>query len=173
MRLSGSVEHLSRLEVPVAHLAFFFSQPVGVGFASPHLTVASLISVRLSLLGAPTKLNIISIKSFVSQQFTIHYSDGKIVRPSPARYDLRAVDPSSAPSLCVPVSQMGSNMPLPPSGTTVKYPRPLPPPADLPLVDPEPLAEVQAGEPYTFSRVMRVPIDDHVRPTTLEGSETP
>jgi hypothetical protein len=69
---------------------------------------------------------------------------------------------------------MGRNMmPLPPSGTTVKYPRPLPPPADLPLVDPEPLAEVQAAEPYTCSRVMRVPIDDHVRPTTLEGSETP
>lgn len=172
MRLLGSVEHLFRLCILLLTHPPLPSQPVGVGFASPHLTVASLISVRLSLLGAPTKLNIISIKCFVSQHFTIHYIDGKVVRPPPARYDLRAVDPSSAPSLCVPVSQMGRNMPLPPLKSN-KYPRPLPPPADLPLIDPEPLAEVEKGEPYSFSRVMRIPIDDHVRATTLDGSETP
>ena len=37
--------------------------------------------------------------------------------------------------------------------------------------DEKPLRRLEAGEEYAYSRVMRVPDDDFVRATTLEGSE--
>ncbi|KAK4701106.1 hypothetical protein P7C70_g5127, partial [Phenoliferia sp. Uapishka_3] len=50
--------------------------------------------------------------------------------------------------------------------------------ASLPLayesrrLSPKPLAELQADKEWSYSRIVRIPDDDHVRPTTLEGTDT-
>lgn len=38
---------------------------------------------------------------------------------------------------------------------------------------PQPLARLQRGKEWQYARVTRIPDDDLVRPTTLDGTETP
>ncbi|ORY91766.1 hypothetical protein BCR35DRAFT_299089 [Leucosporidium creatinivorum] len=144
--------------------------PVGVTFASPRLTVAALVNFRLTLLGAPTPLKIISCNVLVEQRFSITYTSGEVARPPARRYNLTKIEGSSAaPSLCV-------NKGITPLGATTNayIPNdPHPPSADIPSPDPDSLADLGAGEAFQYSRTMRVDIDDYVRASTLEGTETP
>ncbi|ORY91745.1 hypothetical protein BCR35DRAFT_286729 [Leucosporidium creatinivorum] len=155
--------------------------PVGIGFASPHLTVASLVNVRVTMLGAPSPVQILSIDSFVTQQYEIQYTNGKVHHPKAKRYILRKIsstDSTPSPSLCVPICTGSCNggqptsqeLPLAPasspSSTDCCPPRP-----DLPSCDSNPLAALDAEQGFHYSRTMRVPTDDHVRPTTLEGTK--
>ncbi|KAL8276760.1 hypothetical protein RQP46_010816 [Phenoliferia psychrophenolica] len=78
---------------------------IGIGVSSPHLTVASLLSLRVTLLGVPANLTIRSITCSIIQ-------------------------------------------------------------------DPEPLVNLTPGLEWKYQRLMRVPDDDHVRPSTLEGTDT-
>jgi hypothetical protein len=38
---------------------------------------------------------------------------------------------------------------------------------------PQPLARLSAGDPFTYARVTRIPDDDSVRPSSLDGTNTP
>ncbi|GAA6029706.1 hypothetical protein JCM8097_001011 [Rhodosporidiobolus ruineniae] len=189
--------------------------PVGIGIASPHLTVAALCNVRLSLLGPPQPVNVISVNGIITQTFEVHYTDGKVAKPKPRQFTLTKVDQRASPSLCVAAHNPVTCpiVPLPP-GTTFPadaVPSALPTPSnaslttaatapscatahsstddlppnsfrpistccaivpDQPIPDPSPLASVVPGQEFHHSRICRVPDDDHVRPTTLEGTET-
>ncbi|GAA5895076.1 hypothetical protein JCM6882_008278 [Rhodosporidiobolus microsporus] len=180
--------------------------PVGIGISSPHLTAAALCSVRLSLLGPPQNISIVSVKGIVTQTFEIEYKNGKVARPKPRQITLTKVDQTASPSLYVRIHNPATcevrpgpvDPNLPPGMYTFpdsdssstgsnasdngapSTPEPSFRPEstccsikpDQPVVDPSPLAHVHAGEEFHYSRICRVPDDDHVRPTTLEGTDT-
>lgn len=134
-------------------------------------------------------MSIVSVNGMITQNFEIHYSDGRIARPKPRDFVLKKVDSSASPSLFVKVhdptctantAQAGIEaLPAAPqdaTSTDIAAPA-TPDPCcpilpDKPIADPYPLAIVQAGQELHFSRIVRVPDDDHVRPSTLEATET-
>ncbi|BGP38964.1 hypothetical protein JCM10449v2_002902 [Rhodotorula kratochvilovae] len=173
--------------------------PVGVGISSPHLTVAALCNVRLSLLGPPQPITIVSVNGTITQTFEIGYTDGSIARPKPRNYALTKVDQTASPSLVVPIHNPATctvapgppvasilssspdslaTAPLIPAQTNPPAPEPsfrpvstcCKPHPDVAVPDPTPLARLAAGQEFHHSRICRVPDDDHVRPSTLEGS---
>lgn len=155
--------------------------PVGVGFASPHLTVGSLGNVRVSLLGPPQPLTVVSVKAVLRQQFAIRYRDGNVVKPEMNKYTLLKVDQRASPSLVIPLHNpatcktspgVGTSTPNPPlaseayrSPSTCCHIEP-----DVPIPDPSPLARVNVGDEFHHSRVCRIPTDNLVRASTLPGS---
>ncbi|GAA5821859.1 hypothetical protein JCM11251_004750 [Rhodosporidiobolus azoricus] len=172
--------------------------PVGIGIASPHLTAAALCSLRVSLLGPPQPITIISVKGIIQQTFTVEYKDGKVAKPKPRQISLTKVDQTASPSLTVAIhnpatctsepgpvdSKMPPGMPASDTASPSNPPSTLPKPSfrpqstcchikpDQPVVEPSPLAHIAAGEEFHYSRICRVPDDDHVRSSTLEGTET-
>ncbi|KAK4056513.1 hypothetical protein OIO90_002360 [Microbotryomycetes sp. JL221] len=162
--------------------------PVGIGIASPYLTVASLLSTRVTLLGPPQPVTIVGIESFIQQQYEISFNDSrKNVKPERTRYKLKKVDPFKvSPSLVIPVcvneclpSEPRSNAadrlltePKYVDDQQVKENPCCPVKPDVYSTDPTPLRQLNACEGFHYSRTMRVPTDDHVRPTTLPGTET-
>lgn len=98
----------------------------------------------MNFLGATTDLTIDSIKASVEQTFAIQYEDGRVATPTPKRHVL----PSASPTL--PSEKHGVRGPP----------------------DPEFPINISAGEERRLAWIMRVPDDDLVRPTTLDGTET-
>lgn len=134
----------------------------------------------MTLLGAPSKITVISVEGFITQQYAIHYTDGdgKVVHPKPKRHPLRKVNSETAtPSLCVPICtgscsggvQQPQEVPLYPAGSA--HQDCCPPRADSHSCDSSPLAELAPNSPFHYARTMRIPMDDYVRPTTLEGTD--
>ncbi|GJN89857.1 hypothetical protein Rhopal_002846-T1 [Rhodotorula paludigena] len=175
--------------------------PVGIGISSPHLTVSALCNVRLSLLGPPQPITLISVTGTITQTFEVHYRNGQVAKPKPKILKLTKVDQRASPSLVVPIhnpatctvnpgqpiddavlsrSPENPNLPRagdasPPGDAATPSYRPVStcckPKPDVPVPDPTPLAHLQPGQEFHHSRICRVPDDDKVRPTTLEGSE--
>ncbi|TNY19073.1 hypothetical protein DMC30DRAFT_19122 [Rhodotorula diobovata] len=159
--------------------------PVGVGISSPHLTVAALCNIRLSLLGPPQPVTIVSVVGTITQTFEVHYKDGSVARPKPTVFKMKKVDHRASPSLTVPIHNPAtcSVLPGPVDAIPGQDMQPLPdklsfrpvsdccaihPDVDVP--DPSPLVRLAAGQEFHHSRICRVPTDDYVRPSTLEGS---
>ncbi|CEQ43230.1 SPOSA6832_05141, partial [Sporobolomyces salmonicolor] len=196
--------------------------PVGIHVSSPHLTVSALMNVRLSLLGPPQPVTIISVNGVISQTFEVHFADGEVTHPKSQNFTLTKVDQRASPSLTVPIhnpttcpinpgseasldtpttetpplsrgssflssaaSSLRSRPSLSPGVTTTTSPASTIPPTpsfrpvskcctilpDEPVPDPSPLVHLQTGEEFNHTRICRVPDDDHVRPSTLEGTE--
>ncbi|GAA5985619.1 hypothetical protein JCM10908_007045 [Rhodotorula pacifica] len=171
--------------------------PLGVGFASPHLTVGSLASVRLSLLALPQALTIFSVNAVLHQQFEVIYKDGTIARPRLNKHVLVKVDKRASPSLTFPIHNPETcpqdptalpivlSLPAETAASTCAANglEPSPDPAayrpastcckiepDAPIPDPTPLSRVEAGQEFHHSRIYRIPDEDSVRATTLPGS---
>ncbi|GAA5992695.1 hypothetical protein JCM10908_006884 [Rhodotorula pacifica] len=171
--------------------------PLGVGFASPYLTVGALASMRLSLLGPPQPLTIVSVNAILHQQFEIIYQNGTVARPKLKKHVLVKVDKRASPSLAIPIHnpetcQQNPNalpivLPLPAAVTasTCAANGLEPPPGpgayrpvstcckiepDVPIPDPTPLSRVEVGQEFHHARICRIPDDNAVRATTLPGS---
>ncbi|BGO98424.1 Proteophosphoglycan 5 [Rhodotorula toruloides] len=160
--------------------------PVGVGVSSPHLTVAALVNIRLSLLGPVVPVTIVSVNGIITQTFEVSYADGRIARPKPKAHVLTKVDQKASPSLVVPIHNPATCTEEPgqldegaiPAQTNPPVPAPsfrpvskcCTPHPDVPVPDPTPLVHLKAGQEFHHARICRVPTDDHVRPSTLDGS---
>ncbi|GAA5861339.1 hypothetical protein JCM8547_006097 [Rhodosporidiobolus lusitaniae] len=123
--------------------------PLAISFSSRHLTVSSLCRVQVYLPELPRPVSILAIETFITQGFSLQFKDGKTLEPPPAKRCLIEVNPSS------------SSMSSASSSTSTTTSEPLFP------------ALHASGESYTFNRIYRVPGDDLIRPTTLQGTETP
>lgn len=162
------------------------TQPVGIGVSSPHLTVAALVNIRLSLLGPVKPVTIISVNGIITQTFEVTYADGRVARPKPKAHVLTKVDQKASPSLVVPIHNPATCTEEPgqldegaiPAQTNPCVPAPSFRPVskccaihpDVPVPDPSPLVHLEAGQEFHHARICRVPTDDHVRPSTLDGS---
>ncbi|KAJ8294466.1 hypothetical protein OF846_002310 [Rhodotorula toruloides] len=160
--------------------------PVGIGVSSPHLTVAALVNIRLSLLGPVKPVTIISVNGIITQTFEVTYADGRVARPKPKAHVLTKVDQKASPSLVVPIHNPATCTEEPgqldegaiPAQTNPCVPAPSFRPVskccaihpDVPVPDPSPLVHLEAGQEFHHARICRVPTDDHVRPSTLDGS---
>ncbi|KDE07952.1 hypothetical protein MVLG_01858 [Microbotryum lychnidis-dioicae p1A1 Lamole] len=161
--------------------------PVGVQINSPHLTVASLLSVRVALPSPPAPVEIKSINSSIHQTYEVHYADGRISRPPVEKHLLTKVSMRASPSLSVPIctTECGTEAP---ESSTASGPEPAqrflsrpltrdptgtpccPPRPDSPESDPLPLSLLKGQEDdFVYHRMFRCPTDDLVRPTTLAG----
>lgn len=132
--------------------------PVGLSISSPHLTVASLIHFKLTLASPVVNVTILSVSASVSQRFEIHYDSNKrgVAQPPPRRHIIFHVDSTTAtsPDLLDPKNFLVGNA-LPKKAA------------------PEPLVELEAnGAGWNYERIARLPCDDLIRPTTLDGTET-
>ncbi|GAA5992768.1 hypothetical protein JCM10908_006924 [Rhodotorula pacifica] len=140
--------------------------PIALHISSPHLTVASLIFLGITLERPPEGLKIMSVQAFVRQQFEIHYTnpDLPVSHPPEQRKLLFYADSST------PVPNSTDNL-LDRDHLSRGAPPPLAyePRAFLP----QPLARLEGGKEWMYARVTRIPDDDSVRPTTLKGTETP
>lgn len=154
------------------------SQPVGIGFSSPHLTVASLLSCRVTLLATPPgrRITVVSIRGIVTQRHEVHYKkSGKVICPDDKRCVLRIVDMSVPPS------------PTPSRSSSYKSQEDASHraltmsnlydgksfddrPNRLFTSDPKPLAEVGPSEVFHHARILRVPDGLFLRPSTPAGS---
>lgn len=172
-------------------------QPLSVGFSSPHLTVAGLGSVSLTLHDPPARLLLLSLVATIVQRFKIIYDNGQVVEPREARYVLPKVNVQQRPA---PTPPSRGESPAPRGrdpGRRSEPPSPLDSPRlaaftrspptsrsasplqrrhpvepELYTPDPVPLAQVEAGQQYHHSRICRIPDANHVRPSTLTGSKT-
>ncbi|SGY78836.1 BQ5605_C008g04968 [Microbotryum silenes-dioicae] len=143
--------------------------PVVLRIASPHLTISSLIHTHVEFLAPPLSCTVVAIASFMAQTFEVTYKDGQRACPPTRRHFLPKVDPTRAhatpliptPSRPVPISTTG------PAGYS-----PLAP-VDPIREDPVPLHVLEQEHPWTYEIVARVPRDELIRPTTLEGTLTP
>ncbi|CEQ40475.1 SPOSA6832_02102 [Sporobolomyces salmonicolor] len=165
----------SGLEIDVRHPGSLSSSsmpgefdlgPIALHVSSPHLTVASLLFLSVTFERPPEGLKVMSVSAFVAQEFEIYYSNPEVPtsRPSKQKKLLFYVDSTS------PI----------PSSTEDLLDRPnlsrgtLPPLAYEPRAFlPQPLARLERSKEWTYARVTRIPDDDSVRPTTLEGTDTP
>lgn len=197
------VSQTSRSEPRLRNLTgCMLAQGIGIGFASPYLTVASLVNVRFTLLGAPSNISIKSIESFITQEYALSvHGNTKVVRPPPQTHKLSKIDKLRASQvLSVAICTNDCSAPLPRfdiSGRLLEDPLPpricshcdedhnapvtsptppcCPPHGDAELIehDPYPLvSELKAGTPFNFSRTFRVPNDDYIRGTTMEDTDT-
>ncbi|KDE07950.1 hypothetical protein MVLG_01857 [Microbotryum lychnidis-dioicae p1A1 Lamole] len=162
--------------------------PVGIQINSPHLTVASLLSVRVALPSPPAPVEIKSINSSIHQTYEIHYTDGQIAKPPSQTHLLTKVSMKAFPSLTVPIctTDCGSDTPESsdelgpePARRFLKNPLLLnlshtpccPPKPDVAEVDPFPLKLLNGQEDeFVYNRMFRCPTDAYIRPTSLEES---
>ncbi|GAA5900704.1 hypothetical protein JCM6882_000945 [Rhodosporidiobolus microsporus] len=155
----------SGLEIDVRH-AISELGPIALHISSPHLTVASLLFLGVTFEQPPEGLKIMSVQSFVRQEFEIHYSNKEvpIQRPPVQRKLLFYVDSTT------PIAASTEDL-LERSNLSRGAPPPLAyePRALLP----QPLARLNGGKEWMYARVTRIPDDDSVRPTTLEGTDSP
>ncbi|GAA5870164.1 hypothetical protein JCM8547_006906 [Rhodosporidiobolus lusitaniae] len=167
--------------------------PVGIHVSSPHFTIASLCNIRLSLLGPPQPVEIVSVNGIITQTFEVDYKNGTTAKPKPRQFTLTKVDERASPSLTVkihnPVTcKVNPGVPVEDtSSDSSSSPLSVSPPPepsfrpqstcckivpDEPVSDPIPLARLPAHTEYHYSKILRVPNDDYVRATTLEGTNT-
>ncbi|POY73980.1 hypothetical protein BMF94_2791 [Rhodotorula taiwanensis] len=140
--------------------------PIALHISSPHLTVASLLFLGITLEKPPEGLKIMSVQAFVRQQFEVHYSNPDLPtsHPPEQRKLLFYADSST------PVANSTDDL-LERDHLSRGAPPPLAyePRALLP----QPLARLEGGKEWMYARVTRIPDDDSVRPTTLQGTDTP
>ncbi|KAK4055774.1 hypothetical protein OIV83_000321 [Microbotryomycetes sp. JL201] len=140
--------------------------PIALRLSSPHLTVASLVSIHLSFLAPPKDCVLQSISLTIIQGFTVTYTTtNKIAKPVPKKYVLGKVS-SSLPTSTV--------VPLVPSPTTFSHlsvdNRPV---QNETFIDEQtPLHMLKEGCEFHYSAMFRIPTDDFIRPTTLDGTNT-
>ncbi|BGP14907.1 hypothetical protein JCM10213v2_002862 [Rhodosporidiobolus nylandii] len=140
--------------------------PISLHISSPHLTVASLIFLGVSFEQPPPGLKIMSMQAFVRQEFEIHYSNKEVpVQHPPIQRKLLFYADSTTP---VPTSTEDL---LDRPNLSRGAPPPLP--YEPRMLLPQPLARLEGGKEWTYARVTRIPDDDSVRPTTLDGTDTP
>ncbi|GAA5839444.1 hypothetical protein JCM11251_002728 [Rhodosporidiobolus azoricus] len=155
----------SGLEIDVRHAASELG-PIALHISSPHLTVASLLFMGITFEQPPDGLKIMSVQSFVRQEFEIHYSNKEVPvqRPPVQRKLLFYVDSTT------PIASSAEDL-LDRSNLSRGAPPPL---AYEPrALMPHPLARLEGGKEWMYARVTRIPDDDSVRPTTLEGTDSP
>ncbi|KAK4055772.1 hypothetical protein OIV83_000319 [Microbotryomycetes sp. JL201] len=170
------------LDVSIQHFSEDLG-PVGIGIASPYLTVAALLSTRVTLLGPPQPVDIIGIETYIKQQYKVSFNDSsRNSSPEPKRFRLRKVDPFKVtPSLVIPVCVNDCSPEEPRKNAAERILKscqlpdkepccPVKP--DVYSTDPTPLKQLRDNEGFHYSRTARVPTDDFVRPTTLPGTET-
>ncbi|BGP54685.1 hypothetical protein JCM8202_003192 [Rhodotorula sphaerocarpa] len=190
-------EELPRITDCITHHFDEKLGPLSVGFSSPHLTVAGLGSVSLTLHDPPARLLLLSLVATIVQRFKIIYDNGQVVEPREARYVLPKVNVQQRPA---PTPPSRGESPAPRGrdpGRRSEPPSPLDSPRlaaftrspptsrsasplqrrhpvepELYTPDPVPLAQVEAGQQYHHSRICRIPDANHVRPSTLTGSKT-
>ncbi|KAM0788675.1 hypothetical protein ACM66B_002773 [Microbotryomycetes sp. NB124-2] len=138
--------------------------PVALRLSSPHLTVASLLSVHLAFLAPPKDCILQSISLVIIQGFTVIYTTiDKVAKPVPKRYVLGKVSSSARASV-----------PLEPSSRTNSHlsveNRPFQ--SEVFIDEQTPLQELETGREFHYSAMFRIPTDDYIRPTTLEGTKT-
>jgi hypothetical protein len=144
-------------------LNFVVSQIVAASVSSANFSVSALVNLRLTLLGPPRPVTLISFTAFLTQRFELWSKNGSSVQTTPRNIPLVEVDSatiSPSPSeldKTSPSLSSRSNL-VPPSSPNPK------PPCHIPLA---------AGTLFTHSRLCRIPSDKFVRPTTLPGTETP
>jgi hypothetical protein len=134
-----------------------------------------------------------AINGVLTQTFTVKYKDGQIARPKPQRFALHKVDersgspadharhsPSSStshPSSSFPFPSSASTAsPSPSTSSTPTHEAPLPSfsphiEKSTHLGDPTPLVRLAAGQELIHHRICRIPTEDQVRASTLEGTE--
>lgn len=161
-------------------------KPIRVSASSPHLTVASLFSLRVALLAPPAAAEITHIEPRIWQQFSIDYTKGegpsKIVKPAPIAHACTPAGPpgfgrhssrSQSRSNSRPGSRAGSRASSPSRPALGKNESnrsrtPLRQDSSDAITAYPP---VEAEEEWRMSRVYRVPMDDYVRSSTLDGSK--
>ncbi|GAA5848782.1 hypothetical protein JCM9279_002944 [Rhodotorula babjevae] len=155
----------SGLEIDVRHTQSELG-PISLHISSPHLTVASLIFLSVCFEQPPEGMKIMSVQAFVRQEFEVHYSDEQVPvsKPPMQRKLLFYIDSST------PLAHSTDDL-LDRDHLSRGAPPPLAyePRALLP----QPLARLEGGKEWMYARVTRIPDDDSVRPTTLEGTDTP
>ncbi|GAA6050031.1 hypothetical protein JCM3770_001924 [Rhodotorula araucariae] len=155
----------SGLEIDVRHPESQLG-PISLHISSPHLTVASLLFLSVVFEHPPEGMKIMSVQAFVRQSFEIHYTDPDVPvsRPPVQKKLLFYVDSST------PLAHSTDDL-LDRDHLSRGAPPPLAyePRALLP----QPLARLEGGKEWMYARVTRIPDDDSVRPTTLEGTDTP
>ncbi|KAI5475765.1 Arrestin-like, N-terminal and Immunoglobulin E-set domain protein [Pseudohyphozyma bogoriensis] len=118
--------------------------PISIELSSPHLTVASLLALKVVIPSPPLATKILSIESFIQQSFTILYADTSlVVRPPARRYKLHYVDQHE---------EMSNS--------------------SQPVVVSKPLAVLNPEGSFSYAKLARCPTETHIKPTTLEGTET-
>lgn len=157
--------------------------------SSPHFAVASLFSLRVALLAPTTDAQITHIEPRIWQQFSVdHTKEGgpsRIVTPPAVAHSCTPAGPpafgrNSSRSQSRSASRQGSransraNSPsrLVPGRSELNRSRA--PHRQDSGYDPTLAAEfppVEAEEEWRMSRVYRVPMDDYVRSSTLDGSK--
>ncbi|SCV70730.1 BQ2448_3492 [Microbotryum intermedium] len=160
--------------------------PVGIQINSPHLTVASLLSLRVALPSPPAPVEIKSINSSIHQTFEVHYADGRVVKPPMQKQLLTKVSMKASPSLAVPICshtpESSDELGPEPAQRFLRKPLPMdpinqpccPPRPDIPEADPLPLRLLKDQEDgFVYHRMFRCPTDDYIRPTTLARCNSP
>ncbi|GAA5857954.1 hypothetical protein JCM8547_006637 [Rhodosporidiobolus lusitaniae] len=158
--------------------------PIGITLASPYLTAGALCNIRLTLLGPPRPVTILSVEGIVHQSFEVTYQNGKVARPTPREHVLVKVDERASPSLTMPMHNPAVCTVAPsvsqaaPPAITPSSPLQRPSTCcpilpDVPIPDPSPLCTLSPSQDYSYARILRVPSDNFVRATTLEGTVTP
>ena len=161
-------------------------QPVGIGFTSPHLTIASLLSAQVTLLATPPgrRVEISAIRVIITQKHEVHFQSGKVHCPDDLKVLLRAVNmgtrqcegDSTEPAepyrrAMAPQFKNLSGKSFDDCGGVCGSASEPHVPKSLFLSEPHPLADVGPNEVYAWSRVCRVPDGAFLRPTTIEGSD--
>lgn len=141
--------------------------PLAFTVSSAHLTVASLLFLNISFL-APPALTIMSVTGYIAQQFTVTYDDPSIgtAAPTSQKKLLFYVDQTTREK---ETTEEGPN--LIERGNVGKGAS-LPAAYESRRLNPKPFAELLGEKEWSYSRIVRIPDDDHVRPTTLEHTET-
>ncbi|GAA6001274.1 uncharacterized protein JCM10292_006987 [Rhodotorula paludigena] len=152
------------LEIDVRHPACELG-PIALHVSSPHLTVAGLIFLSVSFEAPPEGMKIMSVQAFVRQEFEIHYSPPIPVSRPPVQKKLLFYVDSSTPLAHSTDDLLDRD----------HVSRGVPPPMayEPRALKPQPLAVTEGGKEWLYARVARIPDDDSVRPTTLDGTDTP
>ncbi|KAI5475003.1 Arrestin-like, N-terminal and Immunoglobulin E-set domain protein [Pseudohyphozyma bogoriensis] len=139
--------------------------PVAIAISAPHLTVSSLLNFEISLASPPAGLALKKLKAFVEQTFEITYPDGRIARPPPVRHRLFEVDETTTKAPAPPSNRKDGKAyyspPASPSGKELGL--------DGSEGGNDGLPPVRVGEEWVVKKLARLPNDDKIRPTTLEG----
>ncbi|GAA6013166.1 hypothetical protein JCM10207_006192 [Rhodosporidiobolus poonsookiae] len=131
--------------------------PYAIELMSQHITVGGLLLLRFYLPSPPQDLFLHSIKVSLKETFHLSSPDDPSRRASiPETTHTVCILSSSAPPNSAQMSSSGRGAPR----------RDLSPSA-------APLARVPSGEGIEVVHLARMPNDNHLRPTTMEGSETP
>lgn len=115
---------------------------------------------------SPPALEVLSVGAYILQNFSVHYDDPSVgtVYPPRQKKVLFYVDQTS--SLAKSTDDLLDSDHLSRGAS-------LPATFESRARRPKPLITLEPGLPWTYSRIVRMLDDDSLRPTTLEGSETP